>query len=253
METTDVSVQPSGALKPVWQPSAPPASIPLNQYRKHINKKFNLDLKNSRELHKWTVSSPQEFWIDLWSYVGLVPDLPPGTTRAYDEAIPMTEVPRFFEDARINYAENVLIQPQVSSSATALIGIREGQGLDGERWSWAELRERVRQIRSALQRSGVKEGNRVAALISTSTWSVAVFLATASLGAVFTSIASDLGTEVSRLCYEIPRHLYTETRLRDASHACNWSGLPSCSQTATSPTRAVSERIWTRSRLFCPG
>ena len=187
----------TGALKPIWQPCAPPASIPMNQYRDHINKKFNLDLQNSHDLQKWSISSSQEFWVDLWSYLGLIPDLPPGTTRAYDPEVPMNEIPPFFENSRINYAENVLTQPELSPDLPALIGIREGQSLEGERWSWAELGEQVRKIRSALQRSGVEEGDRVAALISTSVWSVAIFLAAASLGAIYTSIASDLGTEVS--------------------------------------------------------
>lgn len=182
---------------PVWQPTAPPDTIPINQYRYHINRKFNLNLQDSKELHKWSVTAPQDFWIDLWSYIGLVPDLPPGTTRAYDSDIPMTEVPRFFENARINYAENLLTRPDVSPDSPALIGIREGESLDGESWSWADLRETVRKIRSALARNGVKEGDRVAALVSTSTWSVAVFLAAASLGAIYTSVASDFGAEVS--------------------------------------------------------
>lgn len=198
MDASSRSVPPT----PVWQPTAPPESIPINQYRYHVNKKFNLDLRDSKELQKWSVTAPQDFWIDLWSYVGLVPDLPPGTTQAYDPSIPISEVPRFFENARINYAENVLTQPDVSPDSPALIGIREGQALDGERWSWADLREQVRKIRSALQRSGVREGDRVAALISTSTWSVAIFLAAASLGAIYTSVASDFGAEVSLIAPE---------------------------------------------------
>jgi|SRR6266536_289529 len=100
----------------------------------------------------------------------------------------------FFENARINYAENVLTGRDPNT--IALIGLREGQSLDGEKWSWGQLIENVRATRSALKKSGIKEGDRVAALISTSVWSVAIFLAVASIGAVFTSIAPDLGEEV---------------------------------------------------------
>jgi len=197
MEKLVPTVQSYEAPKPIWEPCTPPEAIPMNQYRKHINEKFNVNLKNSQELQKWSITSPQEFWIDLWSYVGIVPELAPSTTRAYDPAIPIDKIPPFFEGSVINYAENVLNQPQLQGNAPALIGLREGQGLEGERWSWAELREQVRVIRSALKRSGTKEGDRVAALISTSVWSVAIFLAAASLGAIYTSIASDLGADVS--------------------------------------------------------
>ncbi|KAH8894560.1 acetoacetate-CoA ligase [Thozetella sp. PMI_491] len=187
----------------------------MNQYRKHVNNKFSLDLRNSQELQKWSTSDPQGFWIDLWSYVGIIPELPAGTTRAYDPTIPMTQVPPFFEDARINYAENVLTQPEVRADAPALIGLREGQGLDGERWTWTDLRENVRKIQSALLRSGIKEGDRVAALISTSIWSVAVFLAAASIGAIYSSIASDLGTEgcTSRLAQIRPAILFADSHV----------------------------------------
>lgn len=181
---------------PVWKPWAPASEIPINQYREHVNRKFAQNLQDSQALHQWSVRSAQDFWVDLWSYVDLIPELPKSITRAYDPDIPMNRVPRFFEGATINYAENVLTQPDVSPETPAIIGLREGQGLDGETWSWAQLRENVRQIRSALVRTGIEAGDRVAALISTSNWSVAIFLATASLGAVFTSIASDLGTEV---------------------------------------------------------
>lgn len=185
-----------GLPSPVWKPYALASEIPINQYREHVNRKFTKNLEDSQALHQWTVDSPQDFWVDLWSYTDLVPKLPKGIKGAYDPDIPMNEIPRFFEGVTINYAENVLTQPDVSPDAPAIIGLRETQGLDGETWSWAQLREKVRQIRSALGRSSIKAGDRVAALISTSNWSVAIFLATASLGAVFTSIASDLGTEV---------------------------------------------------------
>jgi acetoacetyl-CoA synthetase len=197
MQIDNKSQPPNPALKPIWRPSLPHDSIPINQYRNHINRKFNLKLQDSQELYKWSISAPQAFWVDLWSYIELIPELPLGTTEAYDSTIPINCVPRFFENACINYAENVLTQPQLSPDSPALIGIREGESLDGECWTWAELREQVRKLRGALQRSGVKERDRVAALISTSVWSVAIFLATASLGAIYTSIASDLGTEVS--------------------------------------------------------
>ncbi len=191
--------QPSSGSPPIWQPQKQAAEIPINQYRKHVNRKFNGSLRDSHELQKWSVAKPHDFWIDLWSYVGLVPDLPPGTSKAYDENIPMSDVPQFFEHAEINYAENVLTQPEVDPASIALIGVREAGDLEGEKWSWAKLRENVRQLRSALLRSGIKKGDRAAALISTSSWSIAVFLAAASIGAIFTSIAPDLGEEVSTL------------------------------------------------------
>ncbi|CAG9951562.1 unnamed protein product [Clonostachys rosea f. rosea IK726] len=215
MSEKSSSKEPSRDLEPVWRPYTPEAAIPMNKYLRHVNQKFNLGLKDSRQLQKWSTSSPQEFWIDLWSYLEIVPELPKGLTRAYDPAIPIDEIPPFFEGVHVNYAENVLNQPHASPHSIALIGIREGQSLEGEQWTWSELRERVRETRSALIRSGIREGDRVAAIISTSIWSVTIFLAAASLGAIFTSIASDFGVEgcASRLELVEPSIIFADSHV----------------------------------------
>ncbi|OAP54486.1 acetoacetate-CoA ligase [Fonsecaea erecta] len=200
-------------LSPIWKPKAPASQIPMNIYREHVNKKFFLRLTGSHDLHRWSVTDPQAFWVDLWDYVGLIPGLPPGIKQAYDPNIPISEVPPFFEGASINYAENVLIQPLVDDRSPALIGLREGQHLDGEVWTWSILRENVRRVRSALLRSGIRKGDRVAALISTSVWSVALLLGSASIAAIFTSIAPDLGLEgcTSRLQQVQPSILFADS------------------------------------------
>lgn len=180
---------------PIWVPTTPQDQIPMNIYRNHINKKFGQNLKSSQELHQWSVGNLQDFWVDLHEYTGVIPALPPNTTKAFDRNVPMEKVPEFFEGATVNYAENVLSGRDLAK--TALVGVREGQELSGEVWTWSLLRENVRQARSALIRMGVQEGDRVAAIISTSVWSVGLFLATASMGAIWTSIAPDLGEEVS--------------------------------------------------------
>lgn len=97
----------------------------------------------------------------------------------------------------MNYAENALAgNPDLN--ATALIGIREGGNLDTpERVTWGQLRERVREAASALRRCGIRREMVVAAMVGNSVWAVVLFLASASLGAVFTSINPDLGAEVS--------------------------------------------------------
>ncbi|EXJ71213.1 acetoacetate-CoA ligase [Cladophialophora psammophila CBS 110553] len=203
----------STLLTPIWKPTIPANQIPMNIYREHVNNKFHLLLRDSHDLQKWSVTEPQAFWVDLWDFVGLIPTLPPGIKRAYNPAVSISEVPPFFEGATVNYAENVLIQPLIDSGSPALIGLREGQNLEGEVWTWSVLRVNVRRVRSALLRSGIKKGDRVAALISTSVWSIALLLASASIGAIFTSIAPDLGLEgcISRLQQVQPSILFADS------------------------------------------
>jgi acetoacetyl-CoA synthetase len=177
---------------PLWQP-ANPQNTPIFKYREHVNSKFNLNLRDSQELHKWSIEKAHDFWIDLWSYVGLKPALPPGITHAYDPSKSIKDIPEFFLGVELNYTENVLTDRD--PNGIALIGLREGDPLDGEQWTWAHLTENVRKVRSALVHSGVERGDRVGALMSNSNWAIAIFLATASMGAVFSSVSSEMGTE----------------------------------------------------------
>ena len=234
---------------PVWEPPLDRSEIPMNKYRAHINRKCNLNLADSQQLHKWSVTKPQDFWVDLWSYVHLMPDLPAHTTRAYDPDVPMVDIPVWFEGVSINYAENVLTQPSLDDNATALVGLRENQGLEGEVWSWAILREHVRQVRSALLRSGVRKGDRVAAIISTSVWSVALFLGAASIGAIFTSIAPDLGDEVCLYLPWIVAGISRADRKRTRVAYLVFSKLLHryYSQTVIGRTKANSSPMWPRS------
>lgn len=184
-------------LQPIWHPTTPADKIPMNTYRAHINHKFAQNLTTSQDLHRWSVTNPQDFWLDLHDYTGIIPKLPASVTQAYDASLPMSKVPKFFEGAVVNYAENVLSGKPLDK--LALVGIREMEAIEGDKWTWGDVTEMVRRVQGALKASGVQKGDRVGAIISTSVWSVVLFLATASIGAVWSSIAPDIGEEVSHI------------------------------------------------------
>ncbi|KJF61491.1 acetoacetate-CoA ligase [Coccidioides immitis RS] len=195
---------------PLWV-SPDVGKHPIDDYRRHVNKKFGLSLENSHHLHQWSVTKPHDFWIDLYKYVGIVPPLPPHITRAYNDSVKLSDVPRFFEGVELNYTENVL--EGKDPDAIALIGLREFDFLHGENVTWRELRERVRRVRSALIRNGLKQGDRVAAIMSTSVWAIVILLASASMGAIFSSISPDMGEAgcVTRLQQIEPAILFADS------------------------------------------
>ncbi|KAI1915470.1 hypothetical protein LOZ61_001664 [Ophidiomyces ophidiicola] len=196
--------------KPLWvSPRA--GKHPIDDYRRHVNQKFRLSLKDSHQLHRWSVTKPHDFWVDLYKYVGIVPALPSHITRAYDDSVKLSDVPPFFEDVRLNYAENVLEGKDLD--AVALIGLREFDFLNGELVTWRQLKERVRAVRSALVRNGIKDGDRVAAIVSTSVWSIVIMLAAASMGAIFSSISPDMGEAgcITRLQQIEPAILFADS------------------------------------------
>lgn len=187
----------STSQTPLWvSPNA--GNHPIDKYRQRVNKIFNLNLQNSHQLQQWSVKQPHDFWIDLYKYIGIVPRLPPGTTRAYDDTVPLNSIPSFFKDVELNYTENILRGK--NPEAVALIGLRESDPLNGEFVTWSQLNERIRVVRSALLQHGIKQGDRIGAIVSTSIWSVVLLLASASIGAIFSSISPDMGIEVSEDC-----------------------------------------------------
>lgn len=187
----------------------------MNEYRQHVNQKYKQNFKTTRELHKWTVSHPHDFWPDLYNYLELVPPLPPTTTKAYDDLIPMSGIPPFFPGHTINYTENAAFS-NPDPDAVALIGIREGQDVNGspdEVVTFKAFREKLREVASALKASGIKQGDRVAAIVATSVWAVVLFHAAASMGAIFTVISPDMGAQgcVTRLQQVQPSILFVDS------------------------------------------
>ena len=100
---------------------------------------------------------------------------------------------RFFPDARLNFAENLLAGGNgLEGSADAVVFRDEGG--ETRRWSWDTLREEVSRFQQALAGAGVEPGDRVAALLPNLPEAIAAMLATLSLGAVWSSASPDFGT-----------------------------------------------------------
>ncbi|EXJ89956.1 acetoacetate-CoA ligase [Capronia epimyces CBS 606.96] len=204
----------NGEPEVLWRPPQG-RTTPMDKYRLHVNEKYTQNLKDTKDLHRWSVTRPHDFWIDLYGYLGLVPALSRTLKKAYDESVPMSSIPPFFPGHVINYAENVLFAND-NLEAVALIGIRESQDIYKDKpevVTWREFRDRVRQTASALRRSGIKPGDRVGALVATSNWAIILFHAAASIGAIFTSISPELGVEgcVSRLQQVTPSILFIDS------------------------------------------
>lgn len=140
----------------LWTPQSL-GDTSMDRYRLHVNSKFGLQLRTSAELHRWSVTSPHQFWIDLYSWLDLTPALPPTTKQAYDSSRPISSNPPFFTGLqRFNYAENALFS-NPDPQAVALIGVREDTNLDEdaeEVLTWAHFREKVRVAASALRQCG---------------------------------------------------------------------------------------------------
>ncbi|MDE0701416.1 MAG: acetoacetate--CoA ligase [Acidimicrobiaceae bacterium] len=140
------------------------------------------------ELHAWSVAKPDVFWAAAWDELGMVGDR---GNRIIEGAEPFWKT-RFFPDASLNVAENLLAS--VASNQPALLSFGEDPSFYKE-ISGSELRLLVGRLQVAMRRAGVGPGDCVAAWLPHIIETVAVMLATASIGAVFTSTSPDFGVD----------------------------------------------------------
>ncbi|KIW95435.1 acetoacetate-CoA ligase [Cladophialophora bantiana CBS 173.52] len=106
----------------------------------------------------------------------------------------MEKIPKWFSGVRINIIENLLFGPGKPDSKIAVTSIREGN-TNVTHTSWGELRLIVGKLGSALRVHGIKKGDRVAVIASNSLNTLSIFLATVSIGAIFTSTSTDMGSK----------------------------------------------------------
>ncbi|KIV90220.1 acetoacetate-CoA ligase [Exophiala mesophila] len=195
------------ALKPVYNP---PIGLrtSLDTFREKLNFKYNLNLKNFTDVHDFSVQRLNDFWLSVWEFTNVKASIQPTKAVHEDESIDC--FPLFFEETRLNFAENMIFR-QIEGIAT--IDLNEGNLGSPEEYTWRDLRELVRKYSNALRSSGLQRGGVVALIGSNCTRSLALLLATASVGAVFASFATDMGDKAldDRLGVLKPQFLFAES------------------------------------------
>src|SRR5262245_31438767 len=171
--------------QPLWSPS--PARVEATQvmaFLRETNRRHQLGLQTYRDLHAWSVQSPDLFWDQFWDFCGVIGEK--GARRATNlDAMPGAT---FFPDARLNFAENLLRR---SDERDALVFRGEDKRTD--RLSFAQLSALVSRQQQALKALGVGVGDRVAGMMPNMPETVAAMLATTSIGAVWSSCSPDFG------------------------------------------------------------
>ncbi len=137
-----------------------------------------------QELWRWSVEDLEGFWRSLWDLyeVGPSPERVLGST-----AMPGAE---WFPGTELNYAEHLF--RNAPQGQTAIVHATESSPI--AELSWEELREAVARCAAGLRRRGVGRGDRVVAYMPNVAETVIAFLATASLGAIWSSCAPEFGT-----------------------------------------------------------
>jgi acetoacetyl-CoA synthetase len=140
------------------------------------------------DLWAWSTTDLPGFWRAIWDYFEVIAHRPPTDT------LPDARMPgaRWFPGATLNYAEHVLRMPGLALDDPVVYGY--SQTREPVVLTATQLREQVRRVRAGLVRLGVHSGDRVAAYAPNIPETFILMLATASLGAIFSSCAPEFGT-----------------------------------------------------------
>lgn len=173
---------------PLWSPSAERiAASRMEAFRRFVNQRHALGLVDYPALHAWSVQRREAFWQAIVDFFEVRFQQPPRAVLEEGAQMPSA---RWFPGATLNFAEHLLRR---RDDAPALIAVSE----DGRRevLSHAELARHVAGLQKRLAALGIGPGDRVAALMPNTWQTVVGMLATASLGATWSSCSPDFGTQ----------------------------------------------------------
>ena len=174
--------------KLLWSPSA--KEIKNTQawgFMQEVNKEFKTKLTNFHELYQWSCEFPESFWDLFWKYSSIIAERKPTEALKNGDDFLGSE---WFPDARLNFAKNLLSD---SSDNPAIVFWAEDKQKSS--LSHLELYSQVARLSFWLKQNGIKKGDRVAGFLPNMPETVISMLATASLGAVWTSCSPDFGVQ----------------------------------------------------------
>jgi acetoacetyl-CoA synthetase len=191
------------AEKPLWTPSEESIErANVTQFARMAIHDWGLRLNTYPAFYRWSVDHPEQFWRSVWKFCGVRGE---HGARAMVDGGKMPGA-RFFPDGRLNFAENLLGR---HGDGDAIVFW--GEDKVKRRMSHAALRSLVGRLAEALRAAGVAPGDRVAGYLPNMPEAVAAMLATASIGATWSSCSPDFGVQgvLDRFGQIEPKVLFT--------------------------------------------
>ena len=158
----------------------------LLKFEKFLSKKFNYKVsKNYKKLFNWSIKNLNFFWSSVWDYTNV--------KGKKNEKFKFTKdflKNKFFIKSKLNFAENLLSKNDNSKAITFIseTGYREVR-------SWKELRYNTSKLIYFFKQNKILEKDRIVAYMANQIETVECFLATSSIGAIWSSCSPDFGTQ----------------------------------------------------------
>lgn len=172
----------------LWEPSEERINeSALYDYINWLKKHKQIHINNYNELWDWSVNDIETFWESMWEYFDIKSQDP------YKTVLTSHEMPgaRWFPEATINYTEHIF--KKSVDQKTAIIHASENRKTTET--TWGKLYQDTVNMQQTLIRLGIQKGDRVVAYAANIYETIVAFLATASLGAIWSSASPDFGTE----------------------------------------------------------
>lgn len=190
--------------KPLWIPSQDRINnANMTRFIKFINERHRKDFKSYNELYQWSIDNIPDFWAAMWDFAEIK------ATEKYDTVVDdLKKFPgaRWFLGAKLNFAENLLRYRD-----DRLAFIFRGETKKSAKMTYRELYWNVARLAKSLREIGVSAGDRVVAYMPNLIETVIGMLAATSIGAVWSSCATDIGplAAIDRLGQVEPKVLIT--------------------------------------------
>ena len=194
MGTRPGELSPPGAQQPVQRQSVGAWIPQIRLYQNWLAAERGLTFDNYDALWRWSTTDLDGFWQSIWDFFALQ------SPTAHSAVLASRSMPgaQWFPGARVNYAQQVFRHVGAAHAAglPAILSHNEKSLADGahRELSWPELRRQVASLALHLQAHGVMPGDRVAAYLPNTPETAVAFLATVSIGGVWSLCAPDMGT-----------------------------------------------------------
>jgi acetoacetyl-CoA synthetase len=189
---------------PLWIPTEERRQkANMTRFMQEVNSRHGLSLNSYQELYQWSVENISDFWAAMWDFANIK------AARPYERVIEdLLKFPgaRWFPGARLNFAENLLRYRD-----DRLAFLFKGETQTSRRMTYAELYAVVARLARSLRESGVGVGDRVVGYMPNLIETAVAMLAATSLGATWSSCATDIGPDaaVERLGQVDPKVMVT--------------------------------------------
>lgn len=173
----------------LWRPSKEfRESSRIAAYTKWLEENRDLSFEGYFDLWEWSTTDLEGFWGSVWEYCDV------RASKPYERVLGKREMPgaEWFPGAQLNYAENILKNAAARPDEAALLSRSETRP-ELSKTTWRELEEKTAAFAAGLKKLGVERGDRVVAYVPNIPEAIVAFLATASIGAVWSGCSPDFG------------------------------------------------------------